>query len=341
MDEYRFLSRRGFNLFVKGLAGEYRVYGPVRKDGIPTLSRILEPVEPILTPVHISFRGFLLPPREVILRFNIKEERYIPIVEAEDQVLLGVHPCDIHAIRLLDKVFSYGTPDRNYMERRKKTIIIGMDCMPDEHCFCMSVNTMEVASGFDLFLHVIEGGFLVRTGTERGAELLSRHASTQPAKKKDIRGLEEFRQKKERAFITRLEAEPDALPLIYAGAYFNDIWERKGEICYGCGSCNHVCPTCYCFDVRDKVSGDLSEGERCRVWDGCMLEDFAKVAGGHNFRKKRSQRLRHRFLRKFQYQRDRFGGLFCVGCGRCIRTCLVGINIAEVTNEIIRSEEKR
>ncbi len=88
------------------------------------------------------------------------------------------------------------------------------------------------------------------------------------------------------------------------------------------------------------MSANLTEGERYRVWDGCLLEDFAKVAGGHNLRKTRAERLRHRFNRKFQFQVDKFGGLFCVGCGRCSRTCLVNINIVEVTNEIISEREE-
>ena len=83
------------------------------------------------------------------------------------------------------------------------------------------------------------------------------------------------------------------------------------------------------------MGANLKDGVRARVWDGCTLEDFAKVAGGHNFRKTRAERLRHRFNRKFRYLTDRFGALFCVGCGRCSRTCLVKINIAQTTNELI------
>jgi sulfhydrogenase subunit beta (sulfur reductase) len=101
-----------------------------------------------------------------------------------------------------------------------------------------------------------------------------------------------------------------------------------------------VCPTCYCFDVRDEMQTDLKTGERVRVWDACTLEDFSKVAGGHSFRSSRSARLRHRFNRKFNYLADRFDALFCVGCGRCSRTCLVEINIAKVTNELIRESAK-
>ncbi len=339
MVSYRFVSKKGFSSFVKGLLGAYkRVFGPVKKDGFPAFGPIKSPADLALDapPTHISARGFLFPREETLLEFNIKEGTHKPVVEAEDQVLIGLHPCDIHGVNLLDRVFEYGTPDANYLKRREKTIIIGTECMPDDYCFCSSVNTMKVDSGFDVFAHEIKRGYLLRTATDRGRRLLKRFADTRRATGKEIEEMEERERVKEDSFKTRLDADADSLPLIYSGAYDSPVWDRIGAVCYGCGSCNLVCPTCYCFDIKETVSMDLSEGRRVRVWDGCLLEDFAKVAGGHNFRKRRAERLRHRFLRKFQYQRERFGGLFCVGCGRCSRTCLVNINIAGVTNEVIR-----
>ncbi len=339
MDSYRFVSKSGFNTFVKGLLGAYkRVYGPVKKDGFPAFGPIKDPLDLELhqPPTHISAKGFLFPQKETLLKLNLEKGTHEPVTEAEEQVLVGLHACDIHAVNLLDRVFGYGTPDANYLKRREKTIIIGTECLPDEYCFCSSVDTMKVDSGFDIFAHEIKSGFVLRTATEKGKRLLKRFAKTRKAGKREIEELHEREKEKEASFKTRLDADADSLPLIYSGAYESPVWEKIGEICYGCGSCNLVCPTCYCFDIRDEVSPDLKEAERVRVWDGCLLQDFAKVAGGHNFRKRRSERLRHRFLRKFQYQRDRYGGLFCVGCGRCSRTCLVNINIAEVTNEVIR-----
>ncbi|MBI3753868.1 MAG: 4Fe-4S dicluster domain-containing protein [Deltaproteobacteria bacterium] len=340
---YRFLSKKGVASFVTGLLKEFRVYGPVKKDGFPMYGEITSPDELHLlhTPTHLSPKHYLFPQRETLLRFKNGENHSIePTVEAHDQALFGVHSCDIHAIRLMDMVFAYGTPDVNYLKRREKTVIIGIDCLPDKHCFCKSVNTMTVDSGFDLFLHDIGSGFVVEIGTRKGNDLLYKHAKTKKATAGERAKMAEFKNKKAELFITKINAEASTLPLLYSGSYFSPVWEKIGKICYGCGSCNNVCPTCYCFDVRDDVTLNLTEGGRYRVWDGCTLEDFAKVAGGHNFRKTRAERLRHRFNRKFQYQVDKFGGLFCVGCGRCIRTCLVNINIAEVTNELIEETNK-
>ena len=341
--KYRFLLKKGIAALIAGLLKEFKVYGPVEKDGFPMYGNITAPGDLNLlhSSTHISPKQYLFPQRETLLRFSSGECPAVePVVEAEEQALFGVHPCDIYAIKLLDRVFAYGTADVNYLKRREKTIIIGIDCIPDKYCFCKSINTLTVESGFDLFLHDIGTGFIVEIGTQKGKELLYKHTKTKKASAKEIKKIAEFKNKKAEMFITKLNAEASTLPLIYSGSYNSPVWEKIDKICYGCGSCNNVCPTCYCFDVRDEVKPNLKEGERYRVWDGCTLEDFAKVAGGHNFRKTRGERLRHRFNRKFQYQVDKFGGIFCVGCGRCSRTCLVNINIAEVTNELIEESNK-
>lgn len=336
-DNFRFLPKKGFKALVTGLIKDYTVYGMLKKDGFPAYARLSRFEELILpqTPTHLSAKEFVFPPREVLLRFDRANNTFESVVEARDQVIIGLHPCDIHAMNLMDRVFSYGTPDPNYLARRARTIIIGTDCMPDEYCFCESLGTMEADNGFDLFLHKVKNGFLARVGTQRGAELLKRHASTAKPGAGDFKELERFKKLRGSSFVAKVDAPPSELPAIYSKSSGSPVWDRIGAICTGCGSCNNVCPTCYCFDVKDEVEANLEDGERVRVWDGCTLEDFAKVAGGVNFRRRRADRLRHRFNRKFNYLTDRFGTLFCVGCGRCSRACLVKINISEVTNELI------
>ena len=103
------------------------------------------------------------------------------------------------------------------------------------------------------------------------------------------------------------------------------FWEEHSEKCLACGSCVLVCPTCYCFDVKDDPNLSLEHGERIRTWDGCLLEDFAKVASGENFRPTRLSRYRHRYYKKGKYLFDRFGFVSCVGCGRCSSNCLPDI----------------
>ncbi|HHL40329.1 MAG TPA: hypothetical protein ENJ37_07475 [Deltaproteobacteria bacterium] len=343
MERHLYISREAFRGLVEGLLGEREVWGTTLRNGVPVFDRIgsFEELRLSKGQTPISAKRVFFPPREELLRFDRTTGECEPVIDAPETAVIGLHACDIHALKLLDRVFSHGTPDANYMERRRRSIVIGVDCLPERHCFCASVETSEAGDGFDLFLNEVEGGYVAAVGSEAGGGALERHCAVETASTGQLDEVRRGRERKAALFETRLEAEPSALPLIYAGAYHNPVWERIGSRCYGCGSCNHVCPTCYCFDVKDEVSLDLSGGVRYREWDGCTHADFAKVAGGHDFRKTRAQRLRHRFLRKFQYQRDRFGALMCVGCGRCSRACLVEIDIAEVTNGIIKESPVR
>ena len=128
--------------------------------------------------------------------------------------------------------------------------------------------------------------------------------------------------------------------MVLASAAKSPVWEKQSEKCYSCGTCNLVCPTCYCFDVLDEMGLSLTEGDRVREWDGCMLEEFAEVAGDENFREDRSQRLRHRMYRKYSYLFTRYDVPFCCGCGRCARQCLVDIDPVGVINELIEAHGK-
>ena len=123
-----------------------------------------------------------------------------------------------------------------------------------------------------------------------------------------------------------LACKPADIPELLEKSCDHPVWEEKARTCYSCGSCNTTCPTCYCFDVQDDVKWDLSGGKRQRAWDGCLLTNFATVAGDHNFRKARADRFRHRLYRKGKYVPAKIGGqIACVGCGRCITACIPDI----------------
>ncbi len=133
------------------------------------------------------------------------------------------------------------------------------------------------------------------------------------------------------------ELIPDLLKKVYEESGF---WEEHSEKCLACGSCVLVCPTCYCFDVKDNPDLSLDGGERIRTWDGCLLEDFAKVASGENFRPTRPTRYRHRYFKKGKYLFDKFGFISCVGCGRCGSNCLPDIaNPVSLFNDMYRETQ--
>jgi formate hydrogenlyase subunit 6/NADH:ubiquinone oxidoreductase subunit I len=140
-------------------------------------------------------------------------------------------------------------------------------------------------------------------------------------------------------FPYRLNFDVSELPSLLDMSMKSPLWEELGQRCLSCAACTNVCPTCFCFDVRDEVELDLKRGQRLRHWDSCQLDEFATVAGGHNFRVSRGLRQRHRFLRKGKYILDAHKYLGCVGCGRCARACLVDITPVGVFNELNRQQE--
>jgi len=337
-----FLSKTEFRRLIDGLIADYALYGTVLKDNVPAYAAIDNFKELKLgqRPTHLSPKGFTFLPEEKLLTFDIEEQTARTVTEAPKQAIIGLAPCDLHATALMDNVFRSSPADPNYTRRRRQTLLIGADCTPDAYCFCSSVKTSQAEKGFDLFLHILGRGLLVRVGTKKGRAVLERYATTRKATKDEIAEVEKTEARRIKKIATKLNAAPEELPGLYANSEDNPVWNKIGEKCTGCGSCNHVCPTCYCFDIKDEISLDLKTGERSRHWDACTLEDFAKVAGGHDFRGSRAGRLRHRMRRKFQYPVKEYNSLFCVGCGRCSRTCLVGINISEVTNDICADKKR-
>ncbi|MBE9527737.1 MAG: 4Fe-4S dicluster domain-containing protein [Proteobacteria bacterium] len=347
MTEPRLIDTRALRSLLGALIRDFRAFGPVDSDGVPAFAPLgaVSELRLDLDPTHLSAREFFLPPKETLLSFALSENENgtksavtTAVVEAKEQVLIGLKPCDIHAVALMDSVMAAGVPDVNYQKRRAATIIVGAECTPDDTCFCASLGTEQVKedSGFDLFIHELKRGAIIRVGTERGAKLLKKYAWGRRATKAELEGLTRYYESKLAAFTAKLNTPKEELPAVLAASDESPVWGEIGALCTGCGACNHVCPTCYCFDVRDALTSDQKSAERYRVWDGCTLDDFTLVAGGHNFRRTRAERLRHRFNRKLNYGVKKFDSLFCVGCGRCSRTCLVGINITEVTNSLIK-----
>jgi len=333
------LPKEQVTAFVERLMADYEVVGPVAKDGAFAFAPLRRPEQVRLDyPITLqSPKAYLLPPEETLLRYRRGQPPEVEAVRDEKRrVLFGVHPCDINATWLLDLAFSQDTLDTPYMERRERTLIVGLDCLApcDEHSFCKSMGSLEVTGGYDLFMTNLGDVYAVETGTEAGQHLLDQYAEARSATDKDVAQLNAVLSEKWPRFARKLELEPEDLADMLELTYDNPLWEELAEKCLGCGSCNLVCPTCYCFDVQDRVKLNLQEGERVRRWDGCMLKDFTLVATGEVFREHRSARLRHRFYRKGKYMYEDYGRVGCVGCGRCVRACLVDIDPVEVFNSL-------
>lgn len=340
----RVMAKDDCAAFISSLMRERTVVGPVNRGDKQVFAPLTDPTALVLDYVWTLLppKKYLLPPQETLLRFETgPTPRVEAVIEAPPLVILGIHPCDLRGIWALDQIFGDDQVDGNYAARRAATTLIGVDCRPDEHCFCTSVGSaLPEAGTCDLFLTDIGKAYAIEIGSEWGRALLARHASTRDATGSDLAALQKVRQEKAAAVKARLQADVQTLPLLFESLQKSPVWDKFAARCLSCGTCNLVCPTCYCFDVGDLMQLNLREGERRRVWDGCMLMDFAAVAGGHNFRKETRSRLRHRYYRKFQYLMTRYGRSFCTGCGRCSRSCLVHINPAETINALLAEIEK-
>ena len=331
---------------VERLLPLYRVVGPVEIEGGFAFDVIHEPDElrldyptTILPP-----KKYLLPPQETLFMFERGGDATIrPVLEARPTVILGVHTCDLHAIHLLDKVFSTGYVDPHYINRRKQTLILSIECLSpcDEHSFCKSMGTLTADEGYDLHLTDLGDAYAIDIGTSAGRDLLKQYGTTSPATPDIIQRLNSLLSEKWPRFPYRLDFDVSDLPSLLSLSMKSPLWAELGDRCLACASCTNVCPTCYCFDVKDEVELNLQYGKRIRVWDSCQLDEFATVADGHNFRKSKAFRQRHRFLRKGKYILEAHGHLGCVGCGRCARGCLAEITPVKVFNELYRQQEGR
>jgi len=329
-------------------AADYRVAGPKPLDRQYVFDDIESPAD-----LHLDYsqtvippKKYLLPQREELLSYNTDGSHMEPIFDEQRTLLLGVHTCDLHAIELLDQVMSKGFTDQHYRRRRENTLLISIECLKpcNAHSFCKSMGTLTASEGFDL--HLTDLGavsddpetleYAVETGSPAGEALLSQYAHTRPATEDDLRRLNGVMAQKWPRFPNRLEFDVSELPSLMRTSYDSPLWDELGQRCLSCGACTNVCPTCYCFNVQDEVDLTLSAGQRVRTWDSCQLDEFATVAGGHDFRKSRAQRQRHRFLRKGMYQTDAHGLLGCVGCGRCAQACLVHITPVDTFNTLYR-----
>lgn len=339
------ISQDGMAGLLKGLLAEYQVIAPVEVEPGFLRFETIEDAEDVV----LDYVTTILPPKQAIfpqrqVLFQYKTDGEKPVFEAvidrTPQVLVGVHPCDLAGISMLDQAFERDNKDEPYLAKREATTIIGVDCHPDEHCFCTTVGTTAPKEGYDLFLTPIEDGYMVSVGTEKGQKLLGTYAETREITPEDLATAGRWQTEKQEKISRKLDTEIYNLPLTFQHGVSSPTWEDVSEPCLSCGTCNLVCPTCFCFDVEDNVDLNGKGGTRERTWDGCQLTGFAKVAGGESFRPKTEQRLRHRFYRKYEYLMTLYGSAFCTGCGRCGRSCPVDINIVDTINTLIANGQK-
>ena len=329
------IARSDLDRLLGRLAAHAEVFAPARDAaGDPAFAKLRddEPVALDWRNSRLPPKSFLLPQRQEIIRFRDGKEEEPTLPEGET-ILFGVRPCDARAMRCLDKVFLDGERrDPYYAHLRAKTTVIVLACMrPMSSCFCTSVGGGPGdATGADVLVLELDADLLLRPSTPKGERLLSSVADllTEAAPA----SVQEAQERIQAVADQIAPVELDDIARRLHQAYDSPLWEAASRKCLGCGTCSFLCPTCHCFDVADDVR--RGTGRRVRTWDCCAYPLFTLHASGHNPRPTPKERWRQRIMHKFRYAAENFGGLFCVGCGRCIRSCPAGMDLRSTLKQI-------
>ena len=279
---------------------------------------------------HRSLKEFFFPERETLLNYEVEaqEVRVTNPVTATSsaRIIFGAHPCDAAAFPILDRLFDWDYLDSSYRERRENTTIVTIACdEPPKTCFCTSLGGSPAGTdGADLLLSPLADAYHVQVISERGQALVERYPDF------FLESDEAHNQERERLEAEWRERVPKTVDmggLAESLDFENPIWQTITQQCIDCGICTFLCPTCHCFDIQDE--GDPDKGSRIRLWDSCASRAFTETAA-HQPRPTHHSRYRQRIMHKFKYYVENFGETLCVGCGRCIRHCPVGIDITNV-----------
>jgi sulfhydrogenase subunit beta (sulfur reductase) len=283
-----------------------------------------------------SWKKYLYPPQ--LKLFSIERQNGSFSVSSNQQevpryAFIGVRACDLHAITIQDRIFLEGAyQDPTYKARRQAAFILAVNCTaPGGTCFCASMRTgPNVKMGFDLALTELEDVFLLEVGSEVGRQMLAGV---------DWRPAGAFELQTARRLLTEAEnhmgrtLDTSDLPNLLYQNLEHPRWREIARRCLSCANCTQVCPTCFCSDVREVSDLHGQKVERLRVWDSCFSLDYSHVHGG-NIRPGTRSRYRQWLTHKLASWIDQFGVIGCVGCGRCITWCPVGIDITEEINAI-------
>jgi ferredoxin len=277
-----------------------------------------------------AWKRFLHPPRAPLWTADRRDGEVTFTEPAPDDVryaFLGVRPCDLRAIAIQDRVLGVSEA---YARRRREAFLVAVNCTePSSTCFCVSAGGgPEATEGFDLVLTEVGPGYLVETGTEAGAAVL-RELPQSPAPSSTV---EQARAAVSAAADRMGRALPEVdLRRMLAESHDSPRWDEVASRCLTCGNCTMACPTCFCTSVTDTTDLTGDHAERWQHWASCFEEEYSHLHGGA-VRVSASSRYRQWLTHKLGTWHDQFGESGCVGCGRCIAWCPVGIDItAEAT----------
>lgn len=254
-----------------------------------------------------------------------------PVHAQERWAFLGVRGCELRAIEIQDRVFLGAHPDPGYAARRRSSLLVAIECgEAGATCFCTSMGTgPDVRSGFDLALtELLDGGthrFLVRAASAAGAEILEGLELAEASGADRIAGADRVASAARSMGRTMRTV---GLRDLLVGAAEHPRWEEVATRCLSCANCTLACPTCFCSTTEEVPSLDGEKVERWRRWDSCFNASFSELHGT-SVRASGKSRYRQWLTHKLATWFDQFGSSGCVGCGRCITWCPVGIDLTE------------
>jgi sulfhydrogenase subunit beta (sulfur reductase) len=362
------IDRSGLDALIRALGDEgYTTVGPTVRDGVIVYDTIastgdlpegwtdeqapghyrLEPRNDANLFGYVvgphSWKRFLYPARNVVWAGTRTEAGWeeLPPPDVPRYAFFGARGCELAAIRIQDKVFMGDDRpvDPTYAGRREQAFIVAVDCIePGAQCFCTSMGTGPSAGdGYDLALTELgDGRFLVAVGSAAGAEMIERISTSEPTSQ-DAAHRRLLLEAAEHAMDKSLDT--NGLRDLLVANLEHPHWDRVADRCLGCTNCTVVCPTCFCSTMEDELTLDGATAQRTRSWDSCFTVDFAYIHGG-SMRSARSARYRQWLTHKLATWVDQFDTFGCVGCGRCVTWCPVGIDLtAEV--QAIRASDMR
>ncbi len=336
------LPKSQLDVWITAMKDTFRVLGPVKQAVGPPAFKPLANGDEVL----LNNDQFTQPPKEAIIPrceklFTFQPTADGPHLESavptpEKTVLLGLHPCDLRSLHVLDKVYLEGRYTDPYYQARRESILTVVSVCEKKRwsCFCSSVgDPIEWTQAADVAVTDVGEHYYVQAMTEAGEGLIS------------SAGFQEVgdtqRAERDRIWVALQEADQkfDTEKAAHMVNWDSPEWEAIAAKCLGCGTCSFLCPTCTCFDIQDEP---LPGGgvERFRVRDTCQFCDFTHMGHGHNPRTGGKERTRQRISHKFDYILKQCGILGCVGCGRCVELCPVNSDLRKVLADMLISYER-
>jgi len=336
-----FLNKSDLRELLAALSRIYDVYTPVKKGQQRFFKKYSgEPDTVVLGEVRTfePLKAFFTRARESVAK-NFGPE--VPHEKDKGIAIVGVKACDLKGFKIQDFVFrDQGAKDPFYAANRERNFIVSSDCTcAIETCFCVALGIRPYPrEDFDLNLSAVENGFVAETGSEKGRIFAEKNPSLfRESNERQLHARDVERERMVQAVEENLRKydipREESFQGVIKRNYESEIWNDEAKTCVECGACTVICPTCHCFLLYDQKSE--AQLTRLRVWDSCMIKDYARVAGGANPRKKLWMRLRNRFDKKFDFFPEVAHIYACTGCGRCVSACPGKIDIRKVLKRLV------